>query len=413
MDVDNKVADDVAGQPLAVLGADRFRNLSRRGPALVAAGAPPVPTVAPVAQHTVVVAPGVKTPPRLSATLEVALSTAPCCDPHVVDTLTTPPARAATVALSGECVTGARPSPPDSVGAVGNCLEPPQEGFQALSLRLRSAQMQQNFQHAGAWKPSTTGLSAGSGEGDSLARTTEGVFTRSRMLSEAFDKKAKTGHPLFCENPSAANVPTVSDASFAKPNEVAAASGSSCPVVHQPVSNGEGCGFRRGKLAEWMELAVQHAPPSKTGRNTRALPGGLQDAYTRAVRYYLTDASLAAQQGAQKAPAPAPSACIRGIAGREKSLMLAILEVNEGLEGLILFVEVLEAQSGNAPTLNVGSIARLLLHRRHPVVQHCGEAWEPRPGQRLHVHGFSIIGANAGGRGPLLLPLDVLPAGAG
>ncbi|CAE8682327.1 unnamed protein product, partial [Polarella glacialis] len=266
---------------------------------------------------------------------------------------------------SGDLVTGQRPSPP------------PATGLQALSLRLSGATLQRRFDRVSepGYPSSAACPGAVSSFATSDAGASLGIFERSRALGEALEKKAKVG----CAS-------STSDRALSAPPTQAMS---------------EDAGFRRGRLAEWMELAVQHAPPARQGRQARAVPGGLQDAYSHAVRHYLTEASLKTPRGTVVGPA------------LEEALLLAVLEVHEGVEGLVLSAAVLQAPRQRAVQgLQPGSVARLLLHRRLPVLQG-SEANGPlvRPGAQLRVGNFSVLAEGRGGRGPLLLPMDVTLTG--
>lgn len=216
-----------------------------------------------------------------------------------------------------------------------------------------------------------------------------GLVARSYTFSEALGKRAKTGHPVYA--------PMV-------------------PLDEGPVEDG----FQRGLLAEWMKLAVQHAPPMRQGRHRRPVPGGLQDTYVHAIRRHLTEASLACQ-GAQaeamrdaeavatsEAP-PAADAVGILVAAEPRApgcLLLDVRAVHDGLEGAVVCGVVSEGTT-TLQLVTEGGAVRLLLHRRHPALQACGEA-ALRPGTRLRVRGFRTIGASSGRRGPLLLPVEVL-----
>jgi len=108
-------------------------------------------------------------------------------------------------------------------------------------------------------------------------------------------------------------------------------------------------GFQRGQLAEWMELTVQNAPPTRP--HARAVPGGLQDSYVRAVRHYLTEASLAVQAARHPTEAPVTS------------MLVGVQHIREGPEGLLLSCVVLQVLEGLAgQEVAAGSSVRLLLH---------------------------------------------------
>merc|ERR1712183_608570 len=91
-----------------------------------------------------------------------------------------------------------------------------------------------------------------------------------------------------------------------------------------------GAEFRRGRLAEWMELAVQHAPPSM--RQQRAVPGGLQDAYLRAVRSYLTGCSLAAGREVDSE--------LNKRDAEDDAFVATVLEAHRGQEGILVSAKV-------------------------------------------------------------------------
>lgn len=361
---------------LSVLGADRFRRMSHRSPEKRSA----------------------RKPGRAVAGAAFAGPSDPPKTPHQRPTV-------------GESTTGPRPTPPDAAKAEGGAG--PRGGLLALSLRLSGAQLQQSLRQAAeerAVKPaaameprheqdparlplSERGRAFGealrqgdghlvpgaagaqpeapgaesSGQGPGL-----GMLARSKAFGEALGKKAKASHPPAGGAPMEVDSGAVAD----------------------------GGGFQRGQLTGWMELTVQNAPPSRP--HVRALPGGLQDGYVRAVRHHLTEASLVAQ-GARASSDIAASAIV------------SVQWVHEGPEGLLVSCVVLrapEALAGQGAA--VGSCARLLLHRRHSFLQCHSEGWLPAPGSRLRLGSCTVVSAGgAGGRGPLLLPLELQAEGPG
>eukprot|EP00971_Amphidinium_carterae_P328113 6459834-Amphidinium_carterae.3 len=50
-----------------------------------------------------------------------------------------------------------------------------------------------------------------------------------------------------------------------------------------------------------MQVAAEHELPARSGRQTRIIRGGLQENYLKAVRDYLTDASLSHQRAPEAA----------------------------------------------------------------------------------------------------------------
>jgi len=85
-----------------------------------------------------------------------------------------------------------------------------------------------------------------------------------------------------------------------------------------------------------MELAVQHAPPAM--RQQRVVPGGIQDAYLRAVRSYLTGCSLAARQEV------VAEDCKVNLEDTD-TMVTTVLEVYPGQEGTLLTVQVMSLPS--------------------------------------------------------------------
>jgi len=177
--------------------------------------------------------------------------------------------------------------------------------------------------------------------------------------------------------------------------------------------------LQRDRLTEWMALTVQHAPPSKTGRS-KAIAGGLQDTYVRAVRSYLTDASLVGGLTAE-----ATDVAMEDVNLPSDALTFTVTQVHFGAEGLLLAGEVLEAPaSGRAapPVLTHGAPVRLVVNRRHPALQEpaskdAGAAaalgWVPRVGDVLEAHGLKLLargGRSCGARGPLLMTVKLLPS---
>jgi hypothetical protein len=229
-------------------------------------------------------------------------------------------------------------------------------------------------------------------EGEGNDRKHMAISERGRAFGEAVEKRSKASHaPAWTKNADGDGVGHASDS------------------------------FQPGRLAEWMELAVQHAPPSL--RQQKAIPGGLQDSYLRATRAYLTSCSLVAAQTGREA------SCGREKPPREAEdvLVLKVLQVHPGQEGALLSVEVVAipniservAEAG----LTVGVAARLLLHSRHPtltahfdVADANSFSWPPPVGCRLVVRGFQIAAKAPACRnqrpthGPLLLPLGLTMA---
>jgi len=217
-----------------------------------------------------------------------------------------------------------------------------------------------------------------------------------RAFGEVFAKRAKAGHPLNRDG--------------------AGLTGEAAPLELAIVPVGEG--FKRGRLAEWMELAVQHAPPAM--KQQRAVPGGMQDAYLRAVRSYLTGCSLAARQEADADHCKSRTAV-------EEALVFIVSEVHPGQEGTLLSVEVAvlpsvagAADASAAAGLAVGAPARLLLHHRHPALTAgldvCGTSdcsWPPSAGAKVLVRGFQVVVAASSSpsrgqsRGVMLMPLEM------
>lgn len=193
-------------------------------------------------------------------------------------------------------------------------------------------------------------------------------------------------------------------------NAVAAADvGGEGTVVAEP-----GGGFQRVRLAEYMELAAQHAPvPLRRGRGQRLVPGGLQEVYAHAVRQYLTDASRSTTSSGPLGP----------IGGADNHLVVQIQDSHSGPEGFLLRCTVCgqEAATSSMPEdfLHHGAAARLLLHRRHPALATLArgkhppgscQPWQPQPGARLLLRGYRDCG-HRGPQGPMLLPLDVREVG--
>lgn len=181
-------------------------------------------------------------------------------------------------------------------------------------------------------------------------------------------------------------------------------------------ASGEGGGFQRGRLHEWASLAAQHAPPVRKGQHRHAVPGGLQDAYVHAVRRYLTEASLACQGSHTEAP-PQQAAAAPAVDGalvpvdpvRAACLVLAVVDASDALEGTLVSATLLDGAVANHQ-LGSGGTLRLILHRRHPLLQQSGD-WLPRAGDGLIVRGFQVVARGAGGRGPLLMPVEVSLSG--
>lgn len=334
---------------VSVLGADRFRRLSHRSPERVRSGLEPAVNGEGNALGRV---PPFTPSPRANATQ--------------------PEDRA----------TGVRPSPLSSAVAQGTGVAL-RGGLLALSVRLRGAQLQHSLRNAAdeSAPPKTVGhcgqtlvMPENTEEGSALS-----LVGRSKAFGQALEKKAKGGHSRLWSAPIETGAVT-----SAAPQET---------------------GFRPGQLAAWMELTVQNAPPTRAGRDARAVPGGTQDAFVRAVRHYLTEASLAAQSSEKASKVDPKEAPVRPSSTAVGSLLMAVSETHEGLEGLLFSGVVLEAQGTQA--VPIGGAIRLLLHRRHAVFQQYGEAWLPRIGSRLRLHSFSVVAAGVGGRGPLLVPLEL------
>ncbi|CAK9112849.1 unnamed protein product [Durusdinium trenchii] len=139
---------------------------------------------------------------------------------------------------------------------------------------------------------------------------------------------------------------------------------------------------RRSCLADWMELSVNLAPSLRQARH-RALPRGLQDRFSSSVRHYLTQVIF--QTGkAEASKVPTGKARI--------ALTLTVWQVHEGADGILVRAQVVQGCSG-CPDLREGSLVRLLLHLKHPVLQ----ALQLRAGINIQVADFSVIQACAGG----------------
>jgi len=219
-----------------------------------------------------------------------------------------------------------------------------------------------------------------------------GLVARSHMLNEALGKRARTS--------------LLPSAAAAEARGTDGGGG----------GTGSGGAFQRGRLGEWMELAVQHAPPTRKGQHRRAVPGGMQDAYIHAVRRYLTEASLASQAAASKAAEVQAQSTAQG--SREEALVpaevaepatsssavLVVVSGFDGLEGTVVSARV--SEESTTRRVKAGNVIRLLLHRRHPVFQKHGD-WVPEAGERLAVKGFQLVGTTTRGRGQLLLPVEV------
>lgn len=290
-------------------------------------------------------------------------------------------------------------------------LRPSGPGLSALSLRLSSSRLQHRLE--------------GEGNAAAAARTAEEEAPEQKPISlsercgrafgEAMAKKAKASNPLFSRPLSGGT----------EAGEAVATDGVIVPV-------GDGHQFQRRRLAEWMELAAQHAPPVM--KQQRALPGGMQDAYLRAVRSYLTACSLAARSDVPAEDA-VNSEQVSAIRDPEEELVLSVVEVHPGQEGTLVTTEVAAvptsgsyASSGTAAGLKVGATARLLLHHRHPALTVGLDArnahdycWPPAPGTRLIVRGFKVVAAASSGKSSghrragaaMLVPLDLeVAAGA-
>eukprot|EP00438_Fugacium_kawagutii_P036361 Skav223627 [mRNA] locus=scaffold46:113328:118191:+ [translate_table: standard] len=145
---------------------------------------------------------------------------------------------------------------------------------------------------------------------------------------------------------------------------------------------------RRGCLADWMELSV-HVNPSLKQNRHRPLPRGLQDRYASSVRQYLTETIL--RKGKERCRA-APG----------KHLVLEVLQVHEGPEGVLLQAQVVQACL-SCKELPQGFSVRLLLHQKHPALQ----AAPLLPGTRLQVGTFSMVQDTGTGCGSLLLPTEI------
>eukprot|EP00928_Gymnodinium_smaydae_P021728 TRINITY_DN1850_c0_g3_i1.p1 TRINITY_DN1850_c0_g3~~TRINITY_DN1850_c0_g3_i1.p1 ORF type:complete len:391 (-),score=50.15 TRINITY_DN1850_c0_g3_i1:323-1495(-) len=321
---------------------------------------------------------------------------------------TPPPIRASTDGLTHNseaagALTGPRPSPPASsrTSEKEDIFYAPVGKFEALSLRLRGAHLRQSWDSASTASRNAPPL-AGSASGavasvpPDVSEQSLGFLERGRAFGEAFEKKAKLS---------------------AAPPVPSAVVASSCEAKGV---------LQRGRLTEWMELAARHAPPQT--RNARAVAGGLQDAYLRAVRGHLTSASLRS----------AGSAEAHGSRGTGE-LFVVVDQSDLGPEGLLISGFVSEAvedgdEGGNASLRSLtggpGGPVRLLLHRGHPAMSsktslqqesdqalrhqmHGREqehAWIPVRGTVLDVRGVRVI-AQGTRAGPLLLPLEVLEVG--
>eukprot|EP00927_Polykrikos_kofoidii_P044339 TRINITY_DN38331_c0_g1_i1.p1 TRINITY_DN38331_c0_g1~~TRINITY_DN38331_c0_g1_i1.p1 ORF type:complete len:467 (+),score=36.16 TRINITY_DN38331_c0_g1_i1:37-1401(+) len=200
--------------------------------------------------------------------------------------------------------------------------------------------------------------------------------------------------------------------------------------------------LQRDRLAEWMELAVQHAPPSRICRSGRVSASGFQDAYIRAVRSHLTEASLTFSSrcnSTTKVDAQEDEPCLE----------IVVISVHFSAEGMLVCGKMADAcfergRHAFAASLDLqsGSPVRLLVHRRHPAMQQqtllgqppqhdhrhqhrsCN-AWVPQPGALIEARTLIVVASSTApaveprarhrqgqwsvsSRGPLLLPLKVI-----
>mmetsp|Transcript_58101 Transcript_58101/g.92326 ORF Transcript_58101/g.92326 Transcript_58101/m.92326 type:complete len:376 (-) Transcript_58101:35-1162(-) len=273
--------------------------------------------------------------------------------------------------------TGVRPNLPGDSRAAG---------LSVLSLRLSSTRVQQHLLAGEATDAADADKALLCSDIVVADRKPMASSDRALAFGEAVQKRSKAGHAALA---------------WAKPAD-------ECGEGNASES------FQPGRLAEWMELAVQHAPPSL--RQQKATPGGLQDSYFRATRDYLTSCSLAVQAG-RKARESVESDAI-------DMLVLLVMQVHSGQEGALLSVEVVAIPQFSARIaeagLTIGAAARLLLHSRHPaltaefdVADATSFSWPPPIGCRLVVRGFRIAGKAPScsyqrlKQGPLLLPLGL------
>lgn len=162
----------------------------------------------------------------------------------------------------------------------------------------------------------------------------------------------------------------------------------------QPAPPPEGPTFQRQSLGNWMELAAKHQP-ANLGSRARAVPGGLQHAYARAVRDYLTERSL--HQGAEDSATPREG---------ESSLHLKVIETHVTPQGILVHAEVIAASAAACPNITSGDQIRLLLHQKHPAISG-GRDEKLVFGVQLRVCGFHVLSSANSARGKLLLPLSV------
>lgn len=230
-----------------------------------------------------------------------------------------------------------------------------------------------------------------------------GLLARGRALGEAIEKKIEKKAKL-----SHTSTAPVTEASVAQP-------------VAQLVA---GSIFKRERLAEWMELSAQHAPPVRQGRHNRPSPGGIQDAYIRAVRGYLTESSLlthgsrasTSEACKEEMPTETSHAALLNAGDGDRSLLLRVVETFSGPEGFIVTTDVVGAARWSADVgIAVGQPARLLVSHRHPSVHRTEESFALpiilQGGSKLLVRGLHVLvcGPACQGLGPLLLPIVLSP----
>lgn len=319
-------------------------------------------------------------------------------------------ALSAVAPCKGGSGTDSRSKPPDRASCVAGADHGEERGLQTLSLRLQKARCRvpdavcESLPYSAAVAPRAS---------ETRAKADSGFVALHRALGHALGKKTRVGNSI-------GSTPAEND--------------NLCPH-----------GFQRNRLAEWMELAVQHAPPSRSG--IRAVRGGLQDAYVQAVRRYLTQATMAstshfaegvAVEGNRCAPASecrTQVAVGAPVAAEADHVHVGVLEAHQSLEGTLLIVRLLHvppdavsssALGASVDGLSAGSIARLILHSRHPALRGGGDdsgistAQLPLVGRTLRVRGLRLAGRAALSRAglgkqrpPLLLPLDVALVAAG
>lgn len=166
-------------------------------------------------------------------------------------------------------------------------------------------------------------------------------------------------------------------------------------------------GFQRSRLAEWMQTAVQNAPPARS--DVKVMSGGTQEAYIRAVRNYFTACSQAPllSHVSSSNPELVRNDCRQNVVLTNNVYEVTVLSVKQvfsGREGLVINTDVVVAALQTE--LKTGATARLLLHNKHPMFQKDQPA-SFAPGSLLYVHGVTVLSVGGIGRGPLLLPTTV------